>query len=89
MIWPNKKTSELFFDMAEGKVKRAVLKNNTVHALYSTRSFVIAVSYNYNNAFILSSHMDNSIFCYNLEKNLSFKMCETHTISYCLSFLLH
>ena len=26
MIWPNKKASELFFDVAEGKVKRAVLK---------------------------------------------------------------
>ena len=89
MIWPNKKTSELFFGVADGKVKRAVLKNNTAHALYSTGSFVIAMSYNYNNTCILSSHMDNSIFCYNLEKNSSIKICETQTISYCLSFLLH
>ena len=49
MIWPNKKTSEVFCDVAEGKVKRAVLKNNTVHALCSAGSFVVAVSYNYNN----------------------------------------
>ena len=58
MIWPNKKTSELFFGVADGKVKKAFLKNNTAYALYSTGSFVIAMSYNYSNTCLLSSHMD-------------------------------
>ena len=89
MIWPNKKVNELFFGVADGKIKKAILKNNTAQALYSTGSFVIAMSYNYNNTHIISSHMDNSIFCYNIEKNSSIKICSTPTISYCLSFLLH
>ena len=33
--------------------------------------------------------LGNSIFCYNLENNSSFKICETPTISYCLSYLMH
>ena len=89
MIWPNKKVNELYFGVADGKVKKAILKNNTAQALYSTGSFVIAMSYNYDNTYIISSHMDNSIFCYNIEKNSSTKICNTSTISYCLSFLLH
>ena len=89
MIWPNKKVNELFFGVADGKIKKAILKNNTAQALYSTGSFVIAMSYNYNNTHIISSHMDNSVFCYNIEKNSSIKICSTPTISYCLSFLLH
>ena len=89
MIWPNKKVNELYFGVADGKVKKAILKNNSAQALYSTGSFVIAMSYNYDNTYIISSHMDNSIFCYNIEKNSSTKICNTSTISYCLSFLLH
>ena len=89
MIWPNKKVNELYFGVADGKVKKAILKNNSAQALYSTGSFVIAMSYNYDNTYIISSHMDNSIFCYNIEKNSSTKICTTSTISYCLSFLLH
>ena len=89
MIWPNKKVNELYFGVADGKVKKAILKNNTAQALYSTGSFVIAMSYNYDNSYIISSHMDNSVFCYNIEKNSSVKICQTPTISYCLSFLLH
>ena len=77
MIWPNKKVNELYFGVADGKVKKAILKNNTAQALYSTGSFVIAMSYNYDNTYIISSHMDNT------------KICNTSTISYCLSFLLH
>ena len=89
MIWPNKKVNELFFGVADGKIKRAILKNNTAQALYSTGSFVTAMSYNFDNSCIISSHMDNSIFIYNIEKNSSIKICSTPTISYCLSFLLH
>ena len=89
MIWPNKKINELFFGVADGKVKKAILKNNTAQALYSTGSFVISMSYNYDNTHIISSHMDNSIFCYDIDKNSSIKICNTPTISYCLSFLLH
>ena len=89
MIWPNKKTNELFFGVADGKVKKAILKNNSAQALYSTGSFVIALSYNQNNTNIISSHMDNSIYCYNIEKNTSIKICNSQTISYCLSYLLH
>ena len=89
MIWPNKKVNELFFGVADGKIKKAILKNNTAQALYSTGSFVVAMSYNYENTCIISSHMDNSVFLYNIEKNSSNKICSTPTISYCLSFLNH
>lgn len=89
MIWPNKKVNELFFGVADGKIKKAILKNNTAQALYSTGSFVIAMSYNFENTCIISSHMDNSVFLYNIEKNSSNKICSTPTISYCLSFLNH
>lgn len=89
MIWPNKKVNELFFGVADGKIKKAILKNNTAQALYSTGSFVVAMSYNYENTCIISSHMDNSVFLYNIENNSSNKICSTPTISYCLSFLNH
>ena len=89
MIWPNKKSQEIFFGIADGKIKKGILRNNSAQILYTTGSFVVNMSYNENNNYIISSHMDNSIFLYNLENDSSIKICTTNSISYCLSFLLN
>ena len=89
MIWPNKKSQEIFFGIADGKIKKGILRNNSAQILYATGSFVVNMSYNENNNYIISCHMDNSIFLYNLEKDVSNKICTTNSISYCLSFLIN
>ena len=89
MIWPNKKSQEIYFGIADGKIKKGILRNNSAQILYTTGSFVVNMSYNENNNYIISCHMDNSIFLYNLENDSSIKICTTSSISYCLSFLLN
>ena len=89
MIWPHKKSQEIFFGIADGKIKKGMLRNNSAQILYTTGSFVVNMSYNEDNNYIISCHMDNSIFLYNLEKDVSNKICTTNSISYCLSFLIN
>lgn len=88
MVWPNKMNNELFFGTADGKVKKALLKSNSAQGLYSTGSFVVAMSYNMENTNLLSSHMDHSIFCYNIENGNSLKIHTLPTLTYCLSYLV-
>jgi intraflagellar transport protein 172 len=44
MVWPNERNNELFFGLAEGKVKVGVLKNNKSQSVYGTESFVVSIS---------------------------------------------
>ena len=87
MIWPNKKNHELFFGIADGKVKRALLKNNSAQILYVTGSFVVSMSYSEDNNYLISCHLDKTIYMFNIETNNVNKICTTNSVSYCLTFL--
>ena len=44
MTWPNERKNELFFGLAEGKVKVGLLRNNKSSSVYGTESFVVSIS---------------------------------------------
>ena len=67
MSWPHERHNELFFGLAEGKVKGGILKNNKSQTHYSTESFVVAVSGSPDGMSIVSGHIDHSIITYNVE----------------------
>ena len=89
MVWPSKKSHELFFGIADGKVKMGMLRSNSAQVLYTTGSYVLSMSYNANNTTLISSHMDLSIFIHSLESKTTTKIASMPSISYSISYLLN
>ncbi len=89
MIWPNKKSHEIFFGIADGKVKMGMLKNNSAQVLYSTNSFVLTLSCNSANTTLISGHMNLTIYCHSFETGTLRKISSMPSISYCLSYLVN
>jgi len=67
MVWPKEKIDELYFGLAEGKIKGATLKNNRSTTLYNTDSYVVSMAASFDSTIIVSGHYDGSIYIYNLE----------------------
>ena len=44
MTWPAERNNELFFGLAEGKIKVGILRNNKSQSVYGTESFVVSIS---------------------------------------------
>jgi len=44
MSWPSTRHNDLYFGLAEGKVRVGALKSNKSQTLYSTDSFVVAIA---------------------------------------------
>ena len=86
LIWPNNKNNELFFGVAEGKIKQGNLKTNLAQVLYSTESYVVSLDCSINGKSIISGHIDCSIYKYNLEKNSLERLITSSCIPYCLGY---
>jgi intraflagellar transport protein 172 len=67
MVWPRERHKELFFGLAEGKVKVGTLKNNKSAVSYSTDSYVVALASNREGDTLISGHLDGTIYSYNIE----------------------
>lgn len=67
LSWPRERPKELFFGLAEGKVKVGFLKNNKSQVAYSTDSYVVSMASNREGDAIISGHLDGSIYLYNIE----------------------
>lgn len=88
MVWPNNKTHELFFGIGDGKVKMAMLKNNTAQVLYTTGSYVVSLTYNQGTSSLLSGHMDYSIYHHSFSNGGTIKIRTMNSIPFCLSYLV-
>ena len=89
MVWPNKKSHELFFGIADGKIKMGMLRSNSAQVLYATGSYVLSMSYNQANTTIISAHMDLSVYLYSLEKKTTLKITTMPSISYSIAYLIN
>lgn len=67
LSWPRERSKELFFGLAEGKVKMGTLKNNKATVAYSTDSYVVSIASNREGDSIVSGHLDGSIYTYNID----------------------
>ena len=67
MTWPNERSGEIFFGLAEGKVWIGFLKTNKSNTVYSSDSYVVSISSSPDGNNVCSGHLDGSIFTYNIE----------------------
>ncbi len=80
------KPNELYFGLAEGKVKVGFIKTNTAQLLYSTDSYVVSLCASPDGKYLLSGHIDQSIYKFSLESNSVVKLIMFGSIPYCLSW---
>lgn len=88
MTWPTERHNELVIGCAEGKVKLGILKSNKSSTLYSTESFVVALSSSPSGDAVCSGHLDGSILTFNLETKQKSKI-QHSTIPYALAWGSH
>ena len=88
MVWPNERNNELFFGLAEGKVKVGILRNNKSQSVYGTESFVVSISSSPDGQSIVSGHLDGSMVTFNLETKAKSKLKHS-SIPYALAWGSH
>lgn len=86
MIWPIQKMNEIYFGMADGKVKVGLLKSNQSSVLFSADSYVVSISLSSDAKFLFSGHTDGVIMRYNFENSNLQKMVVHTSIPYCLAW---
>lgn len=62
LVWPTKRTNELVYGLAEGKVKIGNMKTHKPSTLYQTDSYVTAISANPQGNAVVSAHLGASPF---------------------------
>ena len=88
MTWPNERYAELFFGLAEGKVRTGALKTNRSTSIYGTESFVVSISSSPDGNNIVSGHLDGSMVTFNLETKARNKLKHS-SIPYALAWGQH
>ncbi len=66
LCWPSSHTNELFFGLADGKVKLGNLRNNKSVVIYSTEDYVVSLCANSNGTTLLGGHIDGSIYMFSV-----------------------
>ena len=64
LVWPEKRPNEIYYGLAEGKVKVGQMKTHKPVSLYESTSYVTAMSISPSGASIASCHADGSIYTY-------------------------
>lgn len=88
MCWPNERPGELFFGVAEGKVKIGLLKTNRGSSIFGTESFVVSISASPDGNCIASGCLDGQIITYNLESKQKGRIKHS-SIPYALAWGAH
>lgn len=89
LVWPKESLNDLFFGLAEGKVRIGTTKNNKSNSLYASESYVVSIAASPNGASICSGHLDGTIFTFNLETKAKQKLVTHSSIPYALSWGVH
>ena len=80
---------ELYFGTASGQVKAGYIKNHKSQTLYSTESYVVSLSSGKNGKYLISGHLDCTIYLYNIETQTYKKLTTVSTVPYALDFGKH
>ena len=86
MIWSKVKAHEIYFGLADGKVKLGLLGKNNSSVLYSYESPCVSISSSLDGKFIVSGHEDMVILKYNTENSNVQKLCIHSSIPNCLAW---
>ncbi len=69
LVWPQKRTNEIVYGLAEGKVKIGQMKTHKPSTLYQTESYVTAMSCNRAGNGVVSAHLDGSIYIFSFDNS--------------------
>lgn len=69
LVWPSKRTNEIVYGLAEGKVKIGQMKTYKPSSLYDTDSYVTAICCNTAGNAIVSAHLDGSIYTFSFDSH--------------------
>jgi intraflagellar transport protein 172 len=86
LIWPVSKPNELYFAVAEGKVKAGFLRSNAAQTLYSTESYIVSLCCSPDGKYLLSGHLDQSVYKFSLEQSSIQKIIQFSSIPYSLAW---
>lgn len=84
MVWPASRPYEVYYGLADGKIKVGFLKNAKPGTLYNAESYVVSLTASYDGSFIVSGHYDGSIYTYNLESQTFRKIITYPTVPHAL-----
>jgi intraflagellar transport protein 172 len=80
MTWPHGRPHEIYYGLADGKIKVGYLKNQKPGTVYATDSYVVNICSSYDSQFIMTGHYDGSVFTYNLQSQAFKKIISYQTI---------
>jgi len=87
MCWPLARQNEIFFGLAEGKVRIGYIKKQyKSESLYGTSSYVVSMACSPDGNSIISGHLDHSIIRMNLEKKEKVQIVQHSSIPYALDW---
>jgi intraflagellar transport protein 172 len=86
LVWPKDRANEIVFGLAEGKVRAGVLKVNKSNVLYQTDVYVVSIACSRDGETIISGHIDGTIHSYQLDSQVTRKVCTHHSIPYALAY---
>ena len=86
MVWPEQKLHEIFFGTAKGQIKIGFTRNHKSQTLYSTNEYVVSIANDKNGKYLVSGHLDGSVYLYNIETETVKKIITVPTVPYALSF---
>jgi intraflagellar transport protein 172 len=64
LVWPSKRTNEIVYGLAEGKVKIGQMKTHKAATLYQTDSYVTAIAVNPVGDAIVIAHLDGTVYTF-------------------------
>jgi intraflagellar transport protein 172 len=66
LCWPSNHVNELFFGLADGKVKMGNLRTNKSVVIYSTEEYLVSLCCNSEGTTLLGGHLDGTIYLFSV-----------------------
>lgn len=82
--WPFERLNEIYYGLADGKIKVGYLKGNKTATVRKTDSYVVSIATSYDSNYIITGHYDSSVYLYSLQTNDFKKIVSYKTIPYAL-----
>ena len=82
--WPSGRINEIYYGLADGKIRVGYLRGNKTSTVKKTESYVVSIAASYDSEYIVTGHYDSSVYMYHLKTNDFKKIITYKTIPYAL-----
>lgn len=84
MTWPSSRPHEIYYGLADGKIKVGFLKNQKPGTVYNSDSYVVSITTSYDGQYIVTGHYDGSVYTYNLDSQAVRKIITYQTVPHAI-----